>query len=178
LLRVCVPRLRSPLRSSARLDGWPDAVSPTTIAYSGTLLSEIPATLAILAVLLLVADHDEDLGHRLRALFAGLLLSVGILIRPAIAGFGLGLCAWLLLFRSGARFTRILSTGALVAGVVIVLGRCWAYRNYHVLHSLVPVSNNGDFNLYLGNNPHTYNGGWMLLEDELDLRRHEALGAP
>ncbi len=154
------------------------AVSPTTIAYSGTLLSEIPATLAILAVLLvLVADYDEDRGHRLRALFAGLMLGVAILIRPALAGFGLGLCAWLLLFGSGARFARLLTTGAFVVGVVVVLGP-WAYRNYHVLHSLVLISNNGDYNLYLGNNPHAYDGGWMLLEDEVDLRRDEPQGAP
>jgi 4-amino-4-deoxy-L-arabinose transferase-like glycosyltransferase len=172
---VCV-RLFDPRR--ALTAGLLLAVSPTTIAYSGTLLSEVPAMLAILAVLLVLAgDHDEDCGRRFRALLAGVLLGVGVLIRPAIAGFGLGLCAWLLLFRSGARFARLLTTGAFVAGMVVVLGP-WAYRNYHVLHSLVLVSNNGDYNLYLGNNPDAYSGGWMLLEDELDLRRDEPQGAP
>ena len=79
------------------------ALSPTTIAYSGTMLSEIPATLTITAVLLvLVGGWHQTRGHGFRALFAGLLLGAGILVRPAIVGYGLGLGAWLLL-RPGAR---------------------------------------------------------------------------
>jgi hypothetical protein len=43
----------------------------------------------------------------------------------------------------------------LAAGVILVLGP-WTYRNYRMLHSLVPVSNNGDYVLYLGNNAHAH----------------------
>ena len=153
------------------------AVSPTAIAYSGTLLSEILATLAILAVLLvLVAGHEERRGHRLRALFAGVLLGIGILIRPAIVGYALGLGAWLLLFHSDTRMGRLFTAGVLVAGVVVVIGP-WAYRNYQVLHSFVPVSNNGDYVLYVGNNPRAHGGGWMFLEHEIQLHGDERDGA-
>jgi 4-amino-4-deoxy-L-arabinose transferase-like glycosyltransferase len=153
------------------------AVSPTAIAYSGTLLSEIPATLAILAVLMvLVADDEESRGRRLRALFAGLLLGVGMLIRPAIVGYALGLGAWLLLFHPGTRSGRLFTAGALVAGVVVVIGP-WTYRNYRVMHSFVPVSNNGDYVLYVGNNPRAHGGGWMFLEHEIQLHRDERQGA-
>jgi 4-amino-4-deoxy-L-arabinose transferase-like glycosyltransferase len=153
------------------------AVSPTTIAYSGTLLSELPATLVILAVLLvLVADHEENRGHPLRALCAGLLLGVGVLIRPALVGYGLGLGAWLLLFHPSARLGRLFATGMFVAGAVLVIGP-WAYRNYRVLHALIPVSNNGDYVLYMGNNPYAYDGGWMFFEDVDRLEHEEPDGA-
>jgi 4-amino-4-deoxy-L-arabinose transferase-like glycosyltransferase len=153
------------------------ALSPTTIAYSGTLLSEIPATLTITAVLLvLVGGWHQTRGHGFRALFAGLLLGAGILVRPAIVGYGLGLGAWLLL-RPGARLWRLRTTAVLAGGVLLVLGP-WTYRNYRVFHSLVPVSNNGDYVLYLGNNADAHDGGWMHLEDETHLRRDEPQGAP
>src|SRR5262249_22760155 len=105
---------------------------------------------------------------------AGLLLGAAVLFRPALVAWGLGLGLHVLLWQSGSRSRRFLALTAVAVGVLLVLAP-WAYRNYRIFGVVVPISTNGGYNLYLGNNSSAWAGGWMVLEDEKELRALDEL---
>jgi hypothetical protein len=147
------------------------AVSPATIPYSGGLLSEVPTSVLILGVLVLLAPAREDTDIGLaRTAGAGVLLGTAILFRPAImaVAFGLGLYT---LLGTGVSFRRRFSSAAVLTAVTVVVLLPWGYRNYRVYERVVPVSTMGGYDLYMGNNPEAYGGGYMALEGEQELRK-------
>jgi 4-amino-4-deoxy-L-arabinose transferase-like glycosyltransferase len=166
----------------AMLAGTLMALSPTSIVYSGELLSEVPSTAIILgAWMLLVQDKSAPERANSRRLTAaggaGLMMGLAILIRPAALSLALGLFLHLLCTQRATRPARAKTAVAFGLGITIALAP-WTYRNFKVFDSFVPVATNGGFNLLLGNNPEAFNGGWMELREADDLlkQHYEAQG--
>ena len=141
------------------------ALWPNLVMHSSLMLSE-SLYLAFAAVLLAAVVHaGAEAGereHRGALVVAGLAMGLCTLTRPQSAllllpAFGI---AWLV---SGAGWRRtLLRVGALVAGIVVVVGP-WTLRNAVVLDGFVPVSSNTGDNLCIGFNPDA-TGGFMAAE--------------
>jgi hypothetical protein len=146
------------------------AISPTTIPYSGGLLSEVLTTLVVVGVLLLLAQvyeskNDASVPFPLaRIAVAGLILGAGILLRPAVIALAVGMGLYLLMRRSRRLPERVVAAGIFTLAAIAVVTP-WSYRNYRVFGAFVPISTNGGYDLYLGNNPQAVGGGWMPLDE-------------
>ena len=141
------------------------ALWPNLVMHSSLMLSE-SLYLAFAAVLLAAVVHaGAEAGereHRGALVVAALAMGLCTFTRPQSAllllpAFGI---AWLV---SGAGWRRtLLRVGALVAGILVVVGP-WTIRNAVVLDGFVPVSSNTGDNLCIGFNPDA-TGGFMAAD--------------
>ncbi len=97
----------------------------------------------------------------------GLLLGLNALNRPLILGFSLGILPWLWLNR------RELSGPWYKIGLVMMLFALlaiapWMVRNYIIHHEFVPISTNGGFTFWNGNNPFTTGSGFDVYVEKLE----------
>lgn len=127
------------------------ALCPTLVIYSASLGYETPLALvlACIADLALLSPARPRVWH---VAAMGLLLGVGCLLKPICLLMPGLLFAWWLLAGAGWRAVPY-AAGALLGMVLVVAP--WTYRNYVVFDAFVPVSTNGGFVLWAGNNPNS-----------------------
>lgn len=154
------------LGSSVRL--WTSAivaVSPPTIWMGTHLGYEVLLAVALLAVVLFSWDS---------ALVGASRSQANLLFFSALGGFSIGVAALIqskslivlpvvayLLWLRGGRHLLMGLLGLLLALLP------WVVRNLAVLGSPNPLSGNGPYNLWVGNNPQTITGGSMLVAPPL-----------
>jgi hypothetical protein len=179
-------RLREDVRSSAgrtllrRIVRDPElmagaiwAVYPPALGHVAQPQSQILETFLLVWLVFLVTraltSRDRPFPAR-RAFIAGLVLGLSLLARPTVAVVW---AAWgiYLLRRSAERATRLRYFLLASASAALVLAP-WTVRNVRVQHRLVPISTNGGFNFYMGNNPDT--GGRIPPLDRIFARMSEA----
>lgn len=134
------------------------AVSPTQIAYTTNLLSEILMTFLLLLGLLLLTNRHAAVN----TLAAGVVLALASLTKSQLLLVPFVWLATVCLFERGKTlWQRLLGLlrRAVPLGVVMLLVLApWILRNYHVFGRFIPVSSMGGLALYIGNGPHA-NGG-------------------
>ena len=150
---------RSAGRRAALAAGWFVALEPALVLYTPALMTEAVAG-ALLCAAAAVAAGSRPERPPLRALGAGLVLGIGVLVRPevlllapivgAISAHGLGV-------------KRALSSGAIVLGASLFVCLPWTLRNCEKLERCALVSANGGWNLYIGSSP-LGRGGWAPLD--------------
>lgn len=129
----------------------PVAIYPALLEYQGMLMPEpLAATLLAGAVLTFLSASDRVSLPRFA--LAGLLFGATALVRPEylIAGVAAGLLAAIRAARIGAARGGLLTAGALLAGLVVVVAP-WTLRNALALERFVPISTGGGQVLYAGN---------------------------
>lgn len=161
-----------------RLAGVLVALFPSMIGFTSLHSTEIPSTLATLAMFLLASrgltrlqakDEAASVDSPKRAygfaISAGVLLAIACAIRPTIALFpaALGLVA---VARVGLRHAiPFMLVFALAMAPPFV---AWGMRNARELGAFVPLSTNGGVNLYFGNNAITNGTGLEMLDPKND----------
>ncbi len=133
-------------RSDARTACWVGgalALSPAVFVWNATLASESLAALGAVATAMTVLVGR---GTAREGALAGALAALTALVRPVYAA-PLVLAPMLL---PRGRRAPFLATAALTAVVVLAP---WTFRNWVVFHTLVPISNHGGINLWIGWHP-------------------------
>jgi 4-amino-4-deoxy-L-arabinose transferase-like glycosyltransferase len=92
----------------------------------------------------------------------GIALGLASLVRPLLLPFPV--VALLVLWLSGSSLRKTaLTMLTLVAAQVAVIAP-WTVRNAHLLGEFVPVSTNGGYNLWIGNNPFATGTYWLNVD--------------
>jgi 4-amino-4-deoxy-L-arabinose transferase-like glycosyltransferase len=150
---------RSAPRSAALAAGLFVAFEPALVFYTPALMTEgVSGALFVVAAAVAAGARPER--PALRALAAGLVLGVAVLVRPELV---------LLCPVIGLVATRGLGPKRAFVGMAIVLGASlsvcapWTVRNCARLERCALVSVNGGWNLYIGSSP-VGEGGWAPLE--------------
>jgi 4-amino-4-deoxy-L-arabinose transferase-like glycosyltransferase len=157
---------------------WLSAIHPPLAWIAAYVLSEtLYAVTALASALVLQIALDRMRGGRRAAAIvagAGLLIGVGILVRPALLFFVPLAAAWLLLKRQTlAALILIAATTAVVAP--------WTARNVRVYGRFVLVASEGGVTFWTGNHPLARGEGDLAANPDLkaaDLefrRRHAGL---
>lgn len=126
------------------------ALYPPLIVASGDLVTE-PLGALILALALIAFVLTLRGGHPSLAAAAGVLLGLTVLVRvdmlavPFLIGAVLLIAVW----RDRGRRRAISATGAMLAGILVVLAPWSAYAS-SISDKLVPVTTGGASNLFIG----------------------------
>jgi 4-amino-4-deoxy-L-arabinose transferase-like glycosyltransferase len=123
------------------------ALMPSQIFYSLLLMADIPFTFIFSIVLYLVSSKSS---YR-NTLIIGILFGVAMFLRPILLFFPILIGIYL--YQRDRNMRTVLTHLAiiLVVGEAILLP--WQIRNYRIFGDFVLVSNNGGYNLWMGNNP-------------------------
>jgi len=102
-----------------------------------------------------------------RIALAGFVLGLNALNRPLILGFGLAIACWFFLIRDQlSRKWYVPVVGIAVVSALTITP--WTVRNLVVQHSLIPVSTNGGFTFWNGNNPFTTGSGFDVYTERAE----------
>jgi hypothetical protein len=124
---------------------------PLLLYASGTLYPQILACLLLVTVVILVSTPQPS---RADCVFAGVTYGVLILAVPYFLALLPVFAAYIFLWSAGPRRrTAVLAAVLVIASAAVVTP--WTLRNYLVFHTLVPVSANNGYNLFVGNSPAT-----------------------
>jgi hypothetical protein len=124
---------------------------PLLLYTAGTLYPQILACLLLVAVVMLITRPNVRLGGTLSAglAYGALILTVPyfLVLLPLFAGY-------IFIWGDGSkRRTAALAAVLVLASAAVVTP--WTLRNYLVFNTLVPVSANNGYNLFVGNSPAT-----------------------
>ncbi len=136
------------------------AFEPALVLYTPALMTEaVAGALLVTAGALAARERPEKLA--LRALVAGLVLGVAVLVRPELLLVSpvLGLVA-----ARGLGPRRAAVASAIVLGASLAVCAPWTIRNCHRLERCALVSVNGGWNLYIGSSP-LGRGGWAPIDE-------------
>jgi len=150
---------RSATRSAALAGGLLVALEPALVLYTPALMTEAVAGALVVAAGAVAAGERPGSPWQ-RALVAGLVLGVGVLVRPELVLLSpvVGLVA-----ARGLGLRPSVSSMALVLGASLCVCAPWTARNCARLEHCALVSVNGGWNLYIGSSP-LGRGGWAPLE--------------
>jgi hypothetical protein len=150
---------RSSSRRAAFVAGMFVALEPALVLYTPALMTEGVAG-SLLVAAAAVAASTRPTRSLTRAAVAGIVLGVGVLVRPELLTLApvIGVIA----ARDGAARVRALGASvALAASLCVCLP--WTLRNCARLDRCALVSVNGGWNLFIGSSP-LGRGGWVSLE--------------
>lgn len=129
------------------------AVYPQFIRYSGNLYVETLFILLFLSALVSLFDAVQKPSFS-RSMMAGFLLGLSALVREIALFMILPILLWALLTKKDSSEKTQRRKGLITLVVFFVLTISpWTLRNYLLFHSFIPISTNGGFNFYMGNNP-------------------------
>jgi hypothetical protein len=145
--------LRDPGLAAASV--W--AVYPPALGHAAQTQTQVLETFLLLSLVFLLLtglrriDRLPQLPVATRAILPGLVLGLFLLVRPTAAILWVAWAAVLLkVTRQRARMFTLLAVSSMVAALVIAP---WTVRNWRLHGRPVPISSNGGFNFYMGNNP-------------------------
>jgi hypothetical protein len=146
----------------ACLAAWLLATWPASILYSWLPVKELVAAPLVLASIHGYLSASEGRGWITKAALSGACVGAGALVHPSLLLFPL-IFPLADIVRSGLtrRTVGIFAVQAMFVGLVIAP---WTIRNAIALGRFVPISTNGGYNLYVGNNP-AASGQFMKIED-------------
>lgn len=137
-------------RRGALLAGGFAAVVPGLLFYTPALMTEaVAGELLLMAAAVAAATRPERLW--LRAVLAGGVLGVALLVRPQLLLMAPVIGALVGYRATVARFR--LQSALLVTGVAVALCLPWTVRNCQRLDGCAFISANGGWNLYIGSSP-------------------------
>jgi 4-amino-4-deoxy-L-arabinose transferase-like glycosyltransferase len=128
------------------------AVLPNLVVHTATVLTETVFNLSLMAVLAVWMWRPWE-GRdptTVRLAVTGALVGVAVLIRPVVLP-AVALAGIVWLFATPTWRRRLVGTGALVVGMLVIVGP-WVVRNAVVMDRVTLALNTGD-NLCIGNNP-------------------------
>lgn len=135
------------------------ALLPNHIAYNNVVGTEVFFTFQFLLILCLqLADFDK----RVRYPLLGICIGLAALTKPFFLAYPLILALYLWLRQKDLRQTGVLLLSSSLLMLLVISP--WTVRNYHEYHSLIPVSYNSGYVLYVNNNEQNVSGAWMPLE--------------
>ena len=140
------------------------ALWPNFIFYAGLPGKELLlAFLLPLAILLYLscAAPDARSSRPIFALLTGLVLGFATLTQASVILYPSVLIIYEIIRRTAVR-TLLSRISLVILGIVLMVSP-WTVRNYFVLDTFVPVSTNGGWSFYAGNNPKA-TGGYVALE--------------
>jgi len=129
------------------------------------LLVETLRTFLLVSAFYLVL-HTKEKRKPLWWSAAGILFGLAALGRPSDLLTAGAVIIWTFFFSKASSKEKALHTGALVAGLLLVILPV-TLRNYVVSGEFIPITSNGGLNFYLGNNPEAV--GVYYNVDTLDL---------
>lgn len=139
------------------------AICPTLIFFTTILASELPYMAFIFAALYTITQ-SKNAGYIQIGITSGILFAIAYYIRP-LATIPMSIGIFSLFFISTG--IKIFIGRVLILGLVsALLIAPWAYRNYQLYKSFVPMSTNGGATLWMGNHPGT-NGGYAKLPEKV-----------
>jgi len=123
-------------------------ILPSQIEYTGWYNTEIPFTFFMLVSFYLVVKKPQELKT---CIIIGVLLGISSLIRPTtlLFPFLYGIIIW----QTTGEFILTLKKTVLIMVVSLIVISPWTYRNYKILNQVVPISTNGGWVFWTGNNP-------------------------
>jgi hypothetical protein len=128
------------------------SLMPSQIFYSIMPLADIPFSFLVLLLIYLLNVRQSWK----TVLLAGLVFGLAMLIKPVIIFFPVFYAVYR--FWRDRRWRPVL----LRAAMIVILGELillpWQIRNARVFDTFVLVSNNGGYNLWMGNNPNSSGG--------------------
>ena len=120
------------------------------IFWTGYVLTDTLFVFFLVASLVALLRWQDNLDSHLRAGFAGVLLGIGTLTRPHLAGFAILAGLWTIVIAGRRRRAAVHSGLFLLLGLTMVLAP-WTLRNYRVLGVPIVGSTLGGEVLYQGN---------------------------
>lgn len=129
------------------------AVYPQFIRYPGNLYVETLFIFLFLFAMVFLFDVVQKPSYP-KSIMAGILLGLSALVREVSLFMILPILLWAILMMKGSpekgQWGKRVS--AFMIFFVLTISP-WTLRNYFLFHSFIPISTNGGFNFYLGNNP-------------------------
>jgi hypothetical protein len=138
---------------------------PLLIYAASVLYPQVLGCLLLTIIVLLLSA--EELSKR-SAAFAGLVTGILILAIPFFILILPVLAAFVLFRRDLQYLVRLRATILFVAAAALVV-TAWTVRNYLYFHTIIPVSTNGGWNLFIGNSPGTTPNGSVAAVDVISV---------
>ncbi|MBE0410190.1 MAG: glycosyltransferase family 39 protein [Anaerolineales bacterium] len=138
------------------------SILPGYIIYSNLVSTDIlfaflTTTTLILAIKPIVYESHKRLNPQFFGIMTGLINGAAVMVRSTgLLLFPLWIFIRWLGRREGRSIILRWGIGLFVGTAGIVLP--WTLRNYLVFDEFVPISTNGGWNFWMGNNPHAYGG--------------------
>ncbi len=170
-------------RRVALWSAWTWALYPAAMQFAVRWVWEMSLTTMLFAWALVIALRVRGIGGSQgldgqttrRWLLFGLFWGLIALSNPSLLLF-LPVCGVWMLF--GAQRKPVAFGKAVLAGIVFVACLApWAWRNWNVFHTFIPVKGNFGAELYLGNAPESIGMPWgTSVTSENDLNEYAGLG--
>ncbi len=129
------------------------AVYPQFIRYPGNLYVETLFIFLFLYAMVFLFDLVKQPSYP-KSIIAGILLGLSALVREVTLFLILPILLWAILVMKSYPDKKQWRKELCVFVMFFVLTILpWTLRNYFLFHSFVPISTNGGFNFYIGNNP-------------------------
>jgi 4-amino-4-deoxy-L-arabinose transferase-like glycosyltransferase len=172
LIGACVPvvifLLGSRLfdRRVALVAALGSAIHPLLIAVGGWLTADGPFVLLVCLLLLQMTFIQEE-PTAPRLLLFGVLLGVGVLLKPVTGFFLPMLIPWFLCCVPGPEFLQRFGRGLLTLSAMVLILAPWTIRNEAVMGSPIVGSTNGGYTFYGANNADAFGGHYEYFPAEI-----------
>ena len=135
------------------------ALLPNYIAYNNVVGTEVFITLLFLIILVLQLYPFDG---RIRYPLIGIFIGLAALTKPYFLAYPLVAAAYMWLHSKDVRQTALLLLGSSLLMMIVIAP--WTLHNYRNFGSIIPVSYNSGYVLYVNNNDKNVNGAWMPLD--------------
>lgn len=132
---------------------------PNHVAYNNVVGTEVFITFLFLVILFLQLYAFDN---RLRYPLLGIFIGLAALTKPFFLAYPVVLAVYHWLRSKDLRQTTMLMLTTAVAMIAVISP--WTLHNYRNFGSLIPVSYNSGYVLFINNNDKNVNGMWMPLE--------------
>ncbi len=137
--------------TTAKLASMFIALWPNLCGYTLLLNSDLPFTVLLTILLLLLVSLKNNRYEKIIIFCSGIFFACATLTRSLLGGFVVVILVHIALFTKKTLSLRFLKLSAIfVLGAIIVFSPWWI-RNYHTFGKFIPLSTNGGFNFWLSN---------------------------